>query len=37
MTSTTRVPPAEITGLYGGLLKIAMRKMIGRRAGQCRR
>lgn len=29
MTSTTRVPPAEITGLYGGLLKIAMKKMLG--------
>lgn len=29
MTSTTRVPRAEITGIYGGLLKIAMRKMMG--------
>ncbi|UUZ61153.1 carboxymuconolactone decarboxylase family protein [Nocardioides sp. B-3] len=29
MTSTTRVPPAEITGLYGGLLKIAMKKLLG--------
>lgn len=29
MTSTTRVPPTEITGLYGGLLKIAMKKMLG--------
>lgn len=28
MTST-RVPPAEITGLYGGLLKIAMKKLLG--------
>jgi AhpD family alkylhydroperoxidase len=27
--STTRVPPTEITGVYGGLLKIAMRKMLG--------
>ena len=29
MTDETRVPPAEITGLYGGLLKMAMRKMLG--------
>lgn len=29
MTSNTRVPRAEITGIYGGLLKIAMRKMMG--------
>ena len=29
MTSTTRVPRTEITGLYGGLLKVAMRKMLG--------
>jgi alkylhydroperoxidase family enzyme len=29
MTSNTRVPRAEITGIYGGLLKIAMRKMLG--------
>ena len=29
MTSTTRVPRAEITGPYGALLKIAMRKMLG--------
>ena len=29
MTSTTRVPAAEITGIYGGLLKIARRKMLG--------
>ncbi len=28
-TSHTRVPRTEITGLYGGLLKIAMRKMVG--------
>jgi len=27
--STTRVPPTKITGVYGGLLKIAMRKMLG--------
>ncbi len=29
MTSTTRVPRTELTGLYGGLLKMAMRKMLG--------
>jgi AhpD family alkylhydroperoxidase len=29
MTSTTRVPPAEITGLYGAALKAASRKMLG--------
>jgi len=29
MTSNTRVPRTEITGIYGGLLKIAMRKMLG--------
>jgi alkylhydroperoxidase family enzyme len=29
MTSTTRVPRTEITGLYGCLLKVAMRKMLG--------
>jgi alkylhydroperoxidase family enzyme len=29
MTSTTRVPRTELTGIYGGLLKIAMRKMVG--------
>ena len=29
MTSTTRVPRAELTGLYGGVLKVAMRKMMG--------
>lgn len=29
MTGTTRVPAAEITGLYGSLLKFAARKMIG--------
>lgn len=29
MTSTTRIPPTEITGLYGGLVKMAMRKMVG--------
>jgi AhpD family alkylhydroperoxidase len=29
MTSTTRVPRTEITGVYGGLLKMAMRKMVG--------
>ena len=30
MTSTTRVPATEITGLYGNLLKVAMRKLLGR-------
>jgi AhpD family alkylhydroperoxidase len=29
MTGATRVPPAEITGLYGGLMQMAARKMIG--------
>jgi AhpD family alkylhydroperoxidase len=29
MTSTTRVPRTEITGIYGGLLKMMMRKMLG--------
>ena len=29
MTGTIRVPRTEITGLYGGLLKVAMRKMLG--------
>ncbi len=29
MTSTTRVPRTELTGIFGGLMKIAMRKMIG--------
>jgi len=29
MTSTTRVPRTEITGAYGALLKVAMRKMLG--------
>jgi alkylhydroperoxidase family enzyme len=29
MTSNTRIPKAEITGIYGGLLKMMMRKMIG--------
>ena len=29
MSSETRVPPTEITGLYGGLMKAAMRKMLG--------
>lgn len=30
MTSTIRIPRTEINGVYGGLIKIAMRKMIGR-------
>lgn len=29
MASTTRIPKAKITGIYGGLLKTAMRKMLG--------
>lgn len=29
MSSETRVPRAEITGAYGGLLKIVMRRMMG--------
>ena len=30
MTGTARVPATEITGLYGSLLKLGMRKMVGR-------
>jgi alkylhydroperoxidase family enzyme len=30
MTTQTRVPPTEITGVYGGLVKFAARKMMGR-------
>jgi AhpD family alkylhydroperoxidase len=29
MTGDTRVPPTEITGIYGALLKMAIRKMVG--------
>jgi alkylhydroperoxidase family enzyme len=29
MTGNTRVPPAEITGLYGAVLKKAVKKMLG--------
>jgi AhpD family alkylhydroperoxidase len=29
MTSVTRVPRTEITGLYGGLIKASMRKLLG--------
>jgi alkylhydroperoxidase family enzyme len=29
MTSNTRVPRTEIAGIYGGLLKLAMHKMLG--------
>ncbi len=29
MTSETRVPPAEITGPYGALIKVATRRMLG--------
>jgi alkylhydroperoxidase family enzyme len=30
MTTQTRVPPTEIKGVYGGLVKFAARKMMGR-------
>lgn len=30
MTSETRIPPTEITGVYGALVKLAARKMVGR-------
>lgn len=30
MTSKARVPKTEITGIYGGLLKVAMRQMLGK-------
>jgi alkylhydroperoxidase family enzyme len=30
MTTDTRVPRTEITGIYGALIKLAMRKMLGR-------
>ncbi|MDQ3156480.1 MAG: carboxymuconolactone decarboxylase family protein [Actinomycetota bacterium] len=29
MTSNTRIPRTEINGIYGGLLKMAMRRMLG--------
>lgn len=29
MTSTTRIPRTEIKGIYGGLIKMAMRKILG--------
>ena len=29
MTTDTRIPPTEITGLYGAVVKLAARKMIG--------
>ncbi len=29
MTSTTRIPRTEIKGIYGGLIKIMMRRMLG--------
>ncbi len=29
MTTATRIPPTEITGLYGAAVKLAARKMIG--------
>ena len=30
MTSTTRIPPTAVTGVYGTLVKFAARRMIGR-------
>ena len=30
MTSDTRIPPTEVTGAYGALVKFAARKMMGR-------
>jgi alkylhydroperoxidase family enzyme len=30
MANNARVPKTEITGIYGGLLKVAMRKMLGK-------
>ena len=30
MTGTARIPAADITGLYGGLLKLGARRMMGR-------
>jgi AhpD family alkylhydroperoxidase len=30
MTSQTRIPPTEITGAYGAVLKFAARRMVGR-------
>ena len=30
MTSDTRIPPAEVTGLYGAIIKFAARKMVGK-------
>jgi alkylhydroperoxidase family enzyme len=30
MTTDTRIPPAEVTGPYGALVKFAARKMVGR-------
>jgi alkylhydroperoxidase family enzyme len=30
MSTETRIPPAEISGLYGALMKFAARKMVGR-------
>lgn len=30
MTSTTRVPRTAITGVYGAVIKVAMRKLLGR-------
>ena len=29
MTSTTRIPPAELTGLYGAVVKRMSRKLFG--------
>lgn len=30
MNTDTRIPPAEITGAYGAMIKIAVRRMVGR-------
>jgi hypothetical protein len=30
MTTQTRIPPAEVSGVYGALVKVAAKKMIGR-------
>ena len=30
MTSDTRIPPAEVTGTYGAIVKFAARKMTGK-------
>lgn len=30
MTTESRIPAAEVTGIYGGLVKVAARKMVGK-------